>query len=118
MAKRVIEIQSPEEAEILLATRKKIKELRLKKKKDADKLSAGEFPELQKIKKAVDALIAEAAKAGKIDAKWNLQRLAQVGNKQPKNWATKRRTILGLAKKRRKKKAVAKVEPKAKQAAK
>ena len=48
MAKRVIDIQSPEEAEVLKATRKKIKELRLNKKKDADKLSAGEFPELQK----------------------------------------------------------------------
>jgi hypothetical protein len=45
---------------------------------------------------------------------WNLKRLAQVGTKQPKNWATKRRTILGLAKKR-KKKVVVKEEAKAKE---
>ncbi len=41
--------------------------------------------------------------------KGNLKRLAQVGNKQPKNWAMKRRTLLGLAKKR-KKRGVAKKE--------
>ena len=103
MAKRVIEIQSPEEAEILKATREKIKALRAKNKKDADKLSAGEFPELLKIRKAIDELLKSAVTEGKIDKAWNLKRLAQVGTKQPKNWASKRRTILGIAKKRKKK---------------
>ena len=86
MAKRVIDIQSPEEAEVLKATRKKIKERRLNKKKDADKLSAGEFPELQKIKKAVDELLKSAVADGKIDKAWNLKRLAQVGTKPSKSW--------------------------------
>ncbi len=109
MAKRVVDIQSPEEAEILKATREKIKALRAKQKKDADKLSAGEFPELMKIKKTIDELLKAAVAEGKIDVKWNLKRLAQVGSKQPKNWAMKRRTLLGLAKKR-KKRGVAKKE--------
>jgi hypothetical protein len=109
MAKRVIDIQSQEEAEILKATRRKIKDLRLKRKKDADRLSAGEYPELQKIKKAIDGLLKEAVTAGKIDEKWNLRRLAQVGSKEPKNWPTKRRTILGIAKKRKKKAVVEEV---------
>jgi hypothetical protein len=109
MAKRVVDIRSEEEAEILKATREKIKALRAKQKKDADKLSAGEFPELLRIKKAIDELLKSAVAEGRIDAKWNLKRLAQVGAKQPKSWATKRRTILGLAKKR-KKKAVEKAD--------
>ena len=117
MAKKVIDIQSPEEAEVLKATRKKIKELRLNKKKDADKLSAGEFPELQKIKKAVDELLKSAVADGKIDKAWNLKRLAQVGTKPSKSWATKRRTILGLTKKR-KKKVVGKKEAKSEERAK
>jgi hypothetical protein len=112
MAKRVVEIQSPEEEEILVAMRKQIKDLRLKKKKDAEKLSTSEFPELLKIKKAIDVLLKTAVDEGKIDKAWNLKRLSQVGKQQPKNWATKRRTILGLAKKR-KKKVVAKEEAKA-----
>ena len=103
MAKRVLDIRSEEEAEILKATREKIKALRAKQKKDADKLSSGEFPELLKIRKAIDELLKSAVADGKIDKAWNLKRLAQVGTKQPKNWATKRRTILGLAKKRKKK---------------
>jgi hypothetical protein len=114
MAKRVLDIRSDEEAELLKATREKIKELRAKKKKDADKLSAGEFPQLLKIKKEIDELLKSAVAEGKIDKTWNLKRLAQVGNKQPKNWAAKRRTILGIAKKR-KKKVVEKVEAKAKE---
>ncbi len=113
MAKRVVEIQSPEEAEILLAMRKQIKDLRLKKKKDAEKLSTSEFPELLKIKKAIDVLLKTAVDEGKIDKAWNLKRLSQVGKQQPKNWATKRRTILGIAK-RRKKKVAEKVETKPK----
>lgn len=113
MAKRVLDIRSEEEAEILKATREKIRELRARKKKDADKLSAGEFPQLLKIKKSIDELLKAAVADGRIDAKWNLKRLAQVSDKQPKNWATKRRTILGLAKKRRKK-VVEKVEAKSK----
>jgi hypothetical protein len=103
MAKRVIEIQSPEEAEILKATREKIKALRAKNKKDADRLSSSEHPELVKIKKAIGELLKSAVTEGKIDKAWSLKRLAQVGDKQPKNWATKRRAILGLAKKRKKK---------------
>ena len=117
MAKRVIEIQSPEEAAILLTMRKQIKDLRLKKKKDAEKLSTGEFPELLKIKKAIDELLKKAVTEGKIDKAWNLKRLSQVGKQQPKSWATKRRTILGIAKKR-KKQVVSKVEAKAKEQAK
>ena len=39
----------------------------------------------------------------KIDKAWNLRRLAQVGSKEPKNWPTKRRTILQLTKRRKKK---------------
>jgi hypothetical protein len=66
-------------------------------------LAAGEFPELEKIKKAVDNLLKEAKEAGKVHEKWTLKRLALVGDKQPKNWATKRRAILGLAKRRKKK---------------
>jgi hypothetical protein len=112
MAKRVVDIRSDEEAEILKATREKIRELRAKQKKDADNLSAGEFPQLLKIKKAVEELLKAAVAEGKIDRAWNLKRLAQAGNKQPKNWAAKRRTILGIAKKR-KKKVVEKVEVKA-----
>ena len=59
-------------------------------------------------------MLKSAVAVGKIEKAWNLKRLAQVGNKQPKNWAMKRRTILGLTKKR-KKKVVAKVEVKNKQ---
>ena len=103
MAKRVLDIRSDEEAEILKATREKIKELRAKKKKESESLSSGEFPELLKIKKAIDELLKSAVAAGKIDKAWNLKRLSQVGKQQPKNWATKRRTILGIAKKRKKK---------------
>ena len=76
------------------------------------RLSTGEFPELLKIKKAVDELLKSAVADGKIDKAWSLKRLAQVATSQPKNWATKRRTILGLAKKR-KKKATVKQEAKA-----
>ena len=112
MAKRVIDIRSDEEAEILKATRDKIRDLRAKQKKDADKLSANEFPQLLKIRKSIDELLKTAVAEGKIDKAWNLKRLSQVGKQQPKNWATKRRTILGLAKKR-KKKVVAKEEAKA-----
>ena len=54
MAKRVIDIQSSEEAEILKATRERIKELRKKNKKDSDKISVGEFSHLLKIKRAID----------------------------------------------------------------
>jgi hypothetical protein len=117
MAKRVIEIQSPEEADILKATREKIKELRAKKKKEADKLSSSEHPELRKIKKAIDELLKAAVVGGKIDQKWTLKRLSQVSDKQPKNWASKRRTILGVVKKRGRK-DVAKVEAKSKESAK
>lgn len=54
---------------------------------------------------------------GQIDKAWNLKRLSQVGKKEPKNWPTKRRTLLGLAKKR-KKKIVKKEEAKTKESAK
>jgi hypothetical protein len=103
LAKVVIDIQSDEEAEILKATREKIKELRAKTKKDSDKVSAGEFGQLLQIKKAIDELLKAAVAEGKIDKAWNLKRLSQVGKKEPKNWATKRRTILALVKKRKKK---------------
>ena len=103
MAKIVIDIQSSEEAEILKATREKIRSLRANQKKDADKVSAGEFSHLLQIKKAIDELLKAAVAEGKIDKAWNLKRLAQVGKKEPKNWATKRRTILALVKKRKKK---------------
>ena len=59
-------------------------------------------------------MLKTAVTEGRIDEKWTLKRLAQVGAKQPKNWAAKRRAILGLAKKR-KKKVVEKVEAKAKE---
>ena len=108
MAKRVIDIQSSEEAAILKATRAKIRDLRANQKRDADKISAGEFSHLLKLKKKIDELLKAAVAEGKIDKAWNLKRLSQVGKKEPKNWATKRRTILALVKKR-KKKAVEKV---------
>ena len=103
MAKIVIDIQSSEEAEILKATREQIRSLRANQKKDADKVSAGEFPQLLKIKKAIDELLKAAVAEGNIDKAWNLKRLAQVGKKEPKNWAAKRRTILALVKKHKKK---------------
>ena len=56
----------------------------MKKKKNADKLSAGEFPELQKFKKAIDRLLKTAVANGKIDKAWNLKRLTQVGSKRPR----------------------------------
>ena len=62
-------------------------------------------------------MLKSAVADGKIDKAWNLKRLAQVGTKPSKSWATKRRTILGLAKKR-KKKVVAKKEAKSKERAK
>ena len=103
MAKIVIDIQSSEEAEILKATREQIKVLRANQKKDADKVSAGEFSQLVQIKNAIDELLKAAVAEGNIDKSWNLKRLSQVGRKEPKNWAEKRRTILGLVKKRKKK---------------
>ena len=103
MAKIVIDIQSSEEADLLKAARDKIRALRANQKKDADKVSAGEFPQLLKIKKAIDELLKAAVAEGNIDKAWNLKRLSQVGRKEPKNWATKRRMILGLVKKRKKK---------------
>jgi len=117
LAKRVIDIQSSEEAEILKATRERIKELRKKNKKDSDKISVGEFSHLLKIKRAIDELLKSAMAEGQIDKAWNLKRLSQVGKKEPKNWPTKRRTLLGLAKKR-KKKIVKKEEAKTKESAK
>ena len=102
LAKRVIDIQSSEEAEILKATRERIRALRASQKKDADKLSAGEFSQLLQIKTAINELLKAAVAEGKIDKAWNLKRLSQVGNKEPKNWPVKRRTILGLVKKRKK----------------
>ena len=103
MAKIVIDIQSSEEAEILKATREQIKVLRTNQKKDADKVSAGEFPHLLQIKNAIDELLKAAVAEGNIDEAWDLKRLSQVGRKEPKNWAAKRRIILGLVKKRKKK---------------
>ena len=103
MAKIAIDIQSAEEADLLKATRDKIRALRANQKKDADKVSAGEFPQLLKIKKAIDELLKAAVAEGTIHKDWNLRRLAQVGKKEPKNWAIKRRTILALVKKHKKK---------------
>ena len=103
MAKIVIDIQSSEEADLLKAARDKIRALRANQKKDADKVSAGEFYQLWKIKNAIDELLKAAVAEGNIDKAWNLKRLSQVGRKEPKNWAEKRRTILGLVKKRKKK---------------
>ena len=109
MAKIVIDIQSLEEAEILKSTREHIRSLRANQKKEADTVSADEFEQLLKINNAIDELLKAAVAEGKIHKDWNLRRLAQVGKKEPKNWATKRRTILRLVKKR-KKKVVATVE--------
>ena len=103
MAKIVIDIQSSEEADLLKATREQIRSLRANQKKDADKVSAGEFSHLLQIKNAIDELLKAAVAEGNIDKSWNLKRLSQVGRKEPKNWAEKRRTILGLVKKRKKK---------------
>ena len=103
MAKIAIDIQSAEEADLLKATRDKIRALRANQKKDADKVSAGEFYQLWKIKNSIDELLKAAVGEGNIDKSWNLKRLSQVGRKEPKNWAEKRRTILGLVKKRKKK---------------
>ena len=102
MAKIVIDIQSSEEADLLKAARDKIRALRANQKKDADKVSAGEFYQLWKIKNAIDELLKAAVAEGNIDKAWNLKRLSQVGKKEPKNWAEKRRTILGLVKNRKK----------------
>ena len=79
MAKRVIDIQSSEEAEILKATRDKIRALRANQKRDADKVSAGEFSQLLILKNAIDELLKEAVAEGKIDKAWNLKRPSQVG---------------------------------------
>ena len=91
--------QSSEEAEILKATREQIRSLRANHKKDADKVSAGEFPHLLQIKKAVDELLKASVAEGKIDKAWNLKRLSQVGKKEPKNLATKKCTIVGWTRK-------------------
>jgi len=77
--------------------------LRANQKKDADKVSAGEFYQLWKIKNAINELLKAAVSEGNIDKAWNLKRLSQVGKKEPKNWSAKRRTIFGLVKKRKKK---------------
>jgi hypothetical protein len=103
LAKIVIDIQSSEEAKILKATREQIRSLRANQKKDADTVLAGEFSHLLQVKKAIDELLKAAVVDGKIHKSWNLKRLSQVGKKEPKNWAAKRRTILGLVKKRKKK---------------
>jgi hypothetical protein len=103
LAKIVIDIQSSEEAEILKATREQIRSLRATQKKDADKVLEGEFSHLLQIKKAIDELVKAAVAEGTIHKDWNLRRLAQVGKKEPKNWAIKRRTILALVKKHKKK---------------
>ena len=77
--------------------------MRANQKKDADKVSAGEFYQLWKIKNAIDELLKAAVAEGKIYEAGNWKRLSQVGRKEPKNWVEKRRPILGLVKKRKKK---------------